>query len=193
MFSLNTICVQREHILALFLIIRYDLFRYCPFSERSSMNKFRIRKHTIHTTERGRKWAAWMLPIVLKYFFYRRKFWKHVLARHAKATGLPRHPVTLCAHGKVRDRRWYFWDQQRRTYRLVQSWIDEHDGEATALLLFCCNSSNAEIHAEKSLVIHLNCSARIPDLWLSGRLRLFHPTFGYIENNYYRLRQILRR
>lgn len=101
-------------------------------------------------------------------------------------------PIILCAHAKIRKRQWYFRDTQRGIYQPVQQWIDEHDGKSAVLLLLCCNTLNAEIHAQQSLVIHFNRPASRLDLWHGGCLRLFHPQFGYIENNYYRLRQILR-
>lgn len=148
---------------------------------------------TIHTTDHVMFNHVRDQRLLLRGFFSRRRLWKKVVRRYGQSMHLPARPMILCAHGKIRKRQWHFRDTQRGIYQSVQGWIDEHDGEAAALFVFCCNTLNAEIHAQRSLVIHLNRPASLWDLWHGGRLRLLHPGFGYIENNYYRLHQILRR
>ena len=154
------------------------------------MKRFQIRRCTIYTTDVTREDASWDLALLLDGFFARRRLWRTVVRTHSRRNRLPRNPVVLSAHGETRDGRWYFQDSHSRS-QLLQDWIDEHDGESGSLLLFCCNYLNCMITAQRSLILHLNRSASRWDLFRGGCVRLFHPRFGYIEDNYYRMHQLL--
>lgn len=154
------------------------------------MKRFQMSWGIIYTTGATREDAVWDLQLLLRGFLTRRRLWQRLIRIHSLRSRLRCTPLILCAHGKTRRGRWYLRDDNGR-YQLLQDWIDEHDGESGSLLLFCCNSLNAEIASRRSLVVHLNRAASRWDLFRGGCLRLFHPEFGYIENNYFRIRRIL--
>lgn len=131
-----------------------------------------------------------LVRIVPRGVFSRKSLFRPVVKAHAKATGLTPVIALFVAHGEIVRDRWYFADGRGR-FRSIQRWIDTHDGEAAALILLCCNSLNLEIRSKRSVVIHLNRDANVPDLFRGGCLRMYHPDFGYIENNYYRIHKIL--
>lgn len=155
------------------------------------MRYFRVGNVHVYTADDSAIDAAWDARFLLRGFFSRRKIFKAVTRAHARSHGLSLRPKLFIAHGAVRNDCWYFKDSDNRFFP-VQGWIDENDGTTGTLLLFCCNSLNLEIRSRSSVVIHLNRAASRWDLFQGGCLRLQHPRFGYIENNYYRLRSINR-
>lgn len=141
-------------------------------------------------TDDDKKSIDWNVPSSIYAFFHRRKIFRRVVRAYAQSQKLSLKPILLIAHGTARHGRWYFTDPQGKMSRM-QDWIDEHDGKAGALLVLSCNKRNLEIRSRLSLVIHLNRIAGLLQLYRGGCLRLHHPEFGYIENNYYRMRSII--
>lgn len=154
------------------------------------MYYFRIGQTHVWTAENDCENAIWDTKLILPGFFARRKLFPQLIRAHASSYGLPLRPHLLIAHGKTVYSTWNFVNAQGNAVP-VQNWINEHDGKSSALLLFTCNLLNLEIHSKHSLVIHLNRVTSRWDLRKGGQLRLYHPTYGYIEDNYYRMKFIL--
>lgn len=89
------------------------------------------------------------------------------------------HISVLDTHGFTTKDEWYYVDGTKE--RLVQDWIDEHDGEATALVLFPCNPRILPIRSRKSLVLHQRGVGRMSDYFGGRRSRLYVPERGYID------------
>lgn len=155
------------------------------------MHCFRIRKTTVHTVNKSREDAAWYVHLLLLGFFRRRKLFPSVIKAHALRKRLASQPALFIAHGCCRKGVWLYKDKDSRL-RSVQRWIDRHDGEASALILFCCNAGNLEIRSRRSIIIHLNRAASAWDLFKGGCLRLYHPEFGYIEDRYEHLHRVIQ-
>ena len=86
----------------------------------------------------------------------------------------------LDAHGNTSRDEWFYFDGDEA--HLVQDWIDEHDGEADALVLFPCNPRILPIESTKSLVLHQRGTGAIESY--RKRLavaRMYVPGEGYID------------
>lgn len=154
------------------------------------MRHFRIGNINVYTTDRKKVDAAWDANCLMRGLFRRRKIFEKVVRAYAVSNRLPLRPHLFIAHGATRrGNHWYFGHSNR--IATVQSWIDRYDGTAGMLFLYCCNRLNCEIHSSSSLIVHLNRSASRWDLFRGGCLRLYHPEYGYIENNYRRLHAII--
>ncbi len=119
--------------------------------------------------------------------FTRRRVYKEVIT-HYYRTGLERY-VLLKAHGG-KTVPWKFWDGKKKY--LVQKFIDRHDEDSLAILLYCCNPSNQEIRSEHSIIIHPRANISVKELVRGNIMRMYVPKVGYLDYNYYHLEKALR-
>ncbi len=154
------------------------------------MKVFRVRRHTLYAPHLNGMDVDFDVHLFLTCLFCRRKMWRQVIKRYGQRNHLRINPVILASHGVEHEGKWYI-RKGKSSLQKVQDWIDTHDGEAACLFLFSCNPSNSEIRSRTSFIVHFNSTASAQQLFRGGRLRLYHPLYGYIENNYYRLHQIM--
>ncbi len=89
--------------------------------------------------------------------------------------------VILSAHGDSRNHKWYYSDGDKDF--LVQSWINNMDGNYKLLILNVCNPGRHEVSSKKSALL-------LPNEIYSGirvargrvQLELFIPGRGYVDS-----------
>lgn len=100
--------------------------------------------------------------------------------------------IVLKVHGTTKQgsRQYLYHDGENKL--LVQDWINEHDGKASALVVMACNPHNYNVTSVKSLVLHPDRNVNLCDIIRGGVVRMFVPEIGYMEYNYYRLHKAIR-
>jgi hypothetical protein len=87
----------------------------------------------------------------------------------------------LAAHGDTEFNEWTYEDEGQE--KLVQDWINDHDGDYSALLLCVCNQSGLEIESKKSLVLAPNyIFGTRAQYFEGGQVDLYVPNKGYIDS-----------
>ena len=137
------------------------------------------------TETRGRDMHWW-----IHYMIKRKLIWRLIKA-HRQKTGL-KGIVFLRGHGKAHSSKWSYFDYG--TERLMQDWINTHDGKFNVLLVGVCNCQNYSVHAEKSIVVHPNGSIGLLSMMKrrGGYSRIYVPNFGYVEHEPYFLKKVIQ-
>lgn len=134
--------------------------------------------------------ASYVKDITLlevEYFLKRRKFMQ-LMNSYQERTGLAG-LILLEAHGNKQNGCWIIRDGKR--ILKLQDWVDRKDGESLALLLFCCNPHDQEVHSEQSIGLHPRSNLSRKDLFDGYGMRLFVPGIGYVEESYYKMNKII--
>lgn len=149
------------------------------------------RPYTFHLGEDAEDLSIAELVQIVDYFT-KTKGTKRVIHTFQKKSGTDKIAL-LMAHGKDISETYTFYDGSNEE-RLVQDWINEHDGKYNVLIIGACNAKNHSVSSEKSIVIHSSKAINIMTLMTSkgGFSRLYIPTIGYFDENYYGVNKYLR-
>lgn len=122
---------------------------------------------------------------------------KKIMSDYSQETGLEglcmlaadgffrfRKPLTLAdalSFDRNRVFEWIYWDNERRYS--VQEWINQQDGKYLALLLYCCNPLNLDVHSRSSILfVPDNIYSVFLQAGREVKVRMFVPGVGYYND-----------
>lgn len=146
----------------------------------------------LHESSLDENWSQKHKDHLIHMFTKRGKF-RELLSCWQTAYGM-NGSIILEAHGNYKDDRWVYYEDGR-VVKTIQSWVDDMDGVAAALMIASCNPIGSEVVSQKSLVMHAGRLARtFPQMvHTPGLIRLYVPGEGYLEGAYNKLGRVIDR
>lgn len=124
--------------------------------------------------------------------FTKRDLIQKLMIAHEQKSGTTKIAL-LMAHSQGSSDEYRYYDHPD-VPTLVQDWINKHDGEYNVLIVAPCNMKNHEVESNKSIVIHSTRKLSLAEMMRSkgGFSKIYIPTIGYFEKNYYQIKKYLK-